>query len=286
MSTKKKRKSVPAEKTSSSKERNDFMQLLPEAIKSNMNDFSATVFTIRVYLDMNYSDSEMLEDIRERLSNPNIEGDIWRHNMTINFRPLFFRRSHRRIVSLDSINNLFNRQVENVTKLNAAYDDTPVDPLTDDEEIPNPFDLVLFSPDDIRQIEQEPVDTTVGDEYELQYWYRVNMGEVGDNIQPWWALSDISEIYDADELQELRSGFDYRMAQLAARACRLMLPPMETETNYSVFKVTNNNCFSSRWWEQQIETAVDGYLRVDIEVQHNYAIDLRTDEKNIVNLKF
>jgi len=165
--------------------------------------------------------------------------------------------------------------------LNAAYNDTPVDPPNDDE-IPNPFDLVLLTPGEVREIQQEePVDINFGD-YEFNYWYRVNMVDaIPDNWQGGWL--DISELYNSEELQLLKSGFEYRMAQLAARACQLMLPPVETETNYSAFKLTNNNCFSSKWWEQRI---IEDIAVVDIEVQKNSAINLRSDEKNIVNLKF
>ena len=239
---------------------------------------------------MNYTEEEILTEINNRLSNSNMTiGARWLHKMTIEFwipidfippqqQPIF------RVIPRNLIIDLFNRQVNNATKLNAAYDDldAPVD-----------WPMVLLTPNQMRTIQNEEPVTTYNRYWEFTYRHSVDLFELNYPERPMndllqWGLDSLDRLFSERDLERLRSSWRGRMASLAARACRLILPPVETMVNRSAFKLTNNNCLSRNWWLTKFNERLGLGLgfNIPITVQNNRTIDLRRDEQNYVNLKY
>jgi len=279
-------------KNKKEEERKDFFLNVPNDLRTNIIDkFSPATFDIDINIYMNYNDDKILEEINNRLSNPNMTiGARWFHEMIIDFLLPSRELSLFRAIRYDLIEDLFNRQIATnedgsfTTKLNAAYNDN---------DAPVDWPMVLLTPNQMRTIQnQEPV-TRYHRSREFTYLHSVDLfeNEQPVNIEDFWGIGlvSIDELFSETQLERLRSSWKGRMASLAAGACRLLLPPVETEVNHSVIKLTNNNCLSIDWWLTKLNEKADedGDLGISITVQNNRRTDnLRSDEKGIVNLKY
>ena len=239
---------------------------------------------------MNFEDDMLLEQINNRLSNPNMTiGARWFHDMSIDFT--FTRNHDPNIIPHNLITDLINTQIATnedgsfTNKVNAAYNDwdEPVD-----------WPMVLLTPNESRTIQnQEPIVTYLDTFWEFNYLHSVDLFEnenpdfldMNDLLD--FGLDHLDELFSGADLERLRSSWRGRMASLAARACRLILPPVETMVNLSAFKLTNNNCLSRNWWLTKFNEAEDGNVEdISIKLQNNRTIDLRRDERGYVNLKY
>ena len=152
--------------------------------------------------------------------------------------------------------------------------------------------MVLLTPNQMRTIQNVVEFHNLSPE--LTYLHSVDLFEnEQEPFEDWLGnlrgggLGSIDELFSDIQLERLRSSWKGRMASLAARACQLLLPPVETEVNYSVIKLTNNNCLRSNWWLTKLNEAdEDGDTYISITVQNNRAINLRSDEKGFLNLKY
>jgi len=253
---------------------NDLLLKLPEEIvNQRINKFSPTRYTIQVNARLDLDAQSMRDEIS------------WQGNEDGFSHTQFLTFDFPDDLDLTAIDYLVDNDINDSETIEGRFFNVPLPAHEGDDveeiQIQTNFQDLGFEIERANT-QGEWRNQSIGFNYHYDIpWYVLNAEEVEDinnlrNIPitenqlrragiEQTRVNGLSAYGDAEKV-EIKRRLTRHMAEVAARACQVILPRKETVLGETPWKLVDNNCYDPEWWWNQLK---DEELNIPIDVQNN-----------------